>query len=139
MKIWFTISAMLVTALTQHSNSQINYTRVSGFDHGSVLKFSPDGKLLISGANSKIGIWIPSTGKLSQTFSIGNAKDINDIVFLAEDTLAISNNSDDILIYDIKNNMVTSKFKGHTGKVTYIEINDDANRLFSSSMDHTTI
>ena len=139
MRTWLAISVFSVTLLFQKANAQISYTKSSGMGFGEVLKFSTGGELLVSGSNNKIGLCVATTGQLSQSFLIEGAKDINDIDFLGTDTLAISNEGEDILLFDIKNATVASVLKGHTKKVTSIEINAESNRLYSSSLDHTTI
>ena len=139
MKRLLIISAILIMGITSDAYGQVSFKKFSGGDFGSNLKFSPDGKMLLSAANNKIDVWIATTGRLSHSIPVKGAKDIKEIVFLGEDTLILSDKGDDILIYDLKNVTVVAELKGHKGKVTAIELNADGTKLFSSSADGTTI
>ena len=131
---------MIVLAhFTSQVNAQVNFKRFSGGEYGSIVKFSPDGKSIMTASDNKIDVWIANTARLSHSLPVKGAKNINEIEFLGEDTLIISDKGDDIFIYDLKNEKVVSLLKGHTGKVTAIELSTDGTKLFSSSADGTTI
>ncbi|HUS00862.1 MAG TPA: caspase family protein [Chitinophagaceae bacterium] len=126
-------------ANVDNTYSQINFTKSDGKDYGPILKFSPNGDFILSGGKNKIGIWYSSTSKLSESFSVKGVEHINDLAFIGNDTLLISHDDADIIIYDLKNSVIVSTLKGHKRKVTSMEVDIEARQLISSSMDETTI
>ena len=135
----FLETLLLLLFLNMRLFSQISYTVSDGNEYGMVLEYSPSGKILLSGAKNKIGFWTTNTNLLSKSTAVHSVRDINDLAFWNDDTVCISNDKEEILLYDLLNNNTYGILKGHHRKVTSIDINAASGMLFSGSLDKTTI
>lgn len=133
------IILLFVLFITVNGYSQIDFSKAEGNEKGAVLEYSPDGNLLLSGGNNTLGRWVSSTNLLAKSNIVRGVHEINDLAFLNNDTVYISSGDDDIHMYGLIEQKLGAKLKGHSKKITSITINHDTRRLFSGSMDKTTI
>ena len=140
-KLFVRIAIFFISFFVIKSNiyAQINYTKAEGKDYGSILRFSPNGEFVLSGGKNKLGIWFANTGELSHTFSVKGVDDVNDLAFISNDTVLISHDDADVIIYDLKHFTIIGALKGHDKKVTSIEVDLEGKQVISSSLDESSI
>lgn len=139
MKLRFVYLIVINTFLFAQSKAQVSFTKFEANEFYKALRFSLNGETLLAGGGNKIDQRFANTGQLVKIKSIDDVNDINDIDFISDDTVCISNNGNDVLLYDLNNDLAFNRLKGHEKKVTSISVNIDKQEIFSSSMDKTTI
>lgn len=110
----------------------------SGPLHG--LAFSPDGKLLASGAEDNlIYLWDTATGRRIRTLS-GHKNWVYRVAFSPDGTtLASSSRDKTVMLWNVATGALEQTLTGHTGTVYSVAWNRDGTLLASGGGDNTVI
>lgn len=102
----------------------------------TAVAFSSDGKFLASGdSQKKIYVW--STSNWSKVGYVKAKDKVNALQFSKDNTkLAVAAENKNGLIYDIKEDDLLLKLKGHDDDVTSISFSPDQNMLITASKDN---
>jgi WD40 repeat protein len=106
----------------------------------SVLRFSPDGKLLASGHWDKIvWLWDTHSGKPVRSLR-GHQRSIGPVVFSPDGKTLLSGSDDETLrLWDVATGKLLHELKGHKGSVLSAAFSPDGKRIASASADSTIL
>ena len=102
------------------------------------VTFSPDGKLLASGAGDDVvKLWDVATGECIRTLK-GHTYNVNSVAFSPDGKLLASGSADNtVKLWDVKTGECIRTLKGHTRSVTSVTFSPDGKLLASGSNDNT--
>ena len=106
-------------------------------DHGRAAAYSPDGKLLATGAE-RVVLWdVPAMAKL---VPLEYESIVWSVAFSPDGHWLVSTHGDgSILIWDVANRELEANLRQHSGAVRGIAFSPDAKRLATASEDHSVI
>jgi WD40 repeat protein len=102
------------------------------------VQFSPDGRMLASGgADRRIRLWNPDTGKIIYTFD-GHQESVTAIEFMPNGKILISAGADrTIRFWDVEQKQLLKTIAAHEHKIHAVAISRDGRLIISGSSDRT--
>ncbi|MCL2801821.1 MAG: hypothetical protein FWD28_08710, partial [Treponema sp.] len=108
----------------------------SGTAGASNLKFSPDGKQIIS-VGSNVILWDVATGRILRTFPGSLATFSPDGKYIITVSHSIYDSTSEIKLWDISSGQEIRIFSGHTWRVDSVSFSPDGRQIISGSGDRT--
>jgi WD40 repeat protein len=106
-------------------------------DHGRALAYSPDGKLVASGAE-RVLLWDAST--MTRIAPLEYESAVWSVAFSPDGRWLVSTHGDgSILIWDVLNRELNANLREHSGAVRAVAVAADGKHLASASEDHSVI
>ncbi len=106
-------------------------------DHGRAAVYSPDGKLLATGAE-RVVLWDVAT--MSKIVPLEYESVVWSVVFSPDGRWLVSTHGDgSILIWDVANRELEANLREHSGAVRGITFSPNGKRLATASEDHSVI
>jgi WD40 repeat protein len=112
-------------------------SQIAHHDHGRAIDYSPDGKLIASGAE-RVLLWDATTMNRIAPLEYDSA--VWCVVFSPDGRWLVSTHGDGaILIWDVVNRELEANLKQHSGAVRSVAISPDGKRLMSGGDDQSVI
>jgi WD40 repeat protein len=106
-------------------------------DHGRAVAYSPDGKLLATGAE-RVVLW--DAASMTKIVPLEYESIVWSVVFSRDGRWLISTHGDgSILIWDVANRELEANLRQHSGGVRGIAFSPNGKRLATASEDHSVI
>jgi WD40 repeat protein/serine/threonine protein kinase len=106
-------------------------------DHGRAIDYSPDGKLIASGAE-RVLLWDATT--MTRIAPLEYESAVWSVAFSPDGSWLVSTHGDgSILIWDVANRELEANLRQHSGGVRAIAFSPDGKRLISGSEDQSVI
>ena len=103
----------------------------------NAVKFSPDGRYLVSTSYETLKIWETSSAKSIYTLE-GHSNEVNYAEFSPDGSRVLSASNDStIKIWEVASGNLLSSLNGHNNKVKFAEFNSDGSLVLSISNDST--
>jgi WD40 repeat protein len=103
--------------------------------HNSSLAFSPDGKLLASGASEKVSVWQAATLKRLLLLT-GHKGAVNQVIFSPNGQVLASASIESLRLWDLAGKELYN-LTGHTADIRQAAFSPDGNLLASCAYDRT--
>jgi WD40 repeat protein len=102
------------------------------------VRFSPDGKKLLTASHTTMRLWDLQSGKLLKRFD-GHSAGVWWAVFTADGRRIVSAGGDDgtVRVWDVRSGKELHCFRGHTAPVLGVAVSPDGRYAVSGSMDGT--
>src|SRR6185295_16436428 len=119
------------------SHPQSLHAQHAHSDHGRAIEYSPDGKLIASGAE-RVLLWDAST--MTRIAPLEYDSIVWSVAFSPDGRWLVSTHGDgSILIWDVVNRELEANLREHSGAVRSIAFSPDGQRFVTTSDDHSVI
>jgi|KBSSwiStaDraftv2_1062776.scaffolds.fasta_scaffold53597_2 WD40 repeat protein/serine/threonine protein kinase len=119
------------------SHPQSLHAQHAHSDHGRAIEYSPDGKLIASGAE-RVLLWDAST--MTRIAPLEYDSIVWSVAFSPDGRWLVSTHGDgSILIWDVVNRELEANLRQHSGGVRALAFSPDGKRLASASEDQSVI
>jgi WD40 repeat protein len=131
----------LFSNVTNSFSQNVAYTSIGSKDATVYdICFSKFGSWIVVPEYSVIYLYDTKTKQLLHSFENGNTKDILSVDISSDSSMIVSGGKDNLIVlWDIKNDKVISKFRYHKGVITSLKFSPNQKYLASGSSDKSMI
>lgn len=106
-------------------------------DHGRAVAYSPDGKLIATGAE-RVVLW--DAASLTKLVPLEYESVVWSVAFSPDGRWLVSTHGDgSILVWDVLNRELKANLRQHSGAVRAVAVSGDGKRVATASEDHSVI